>query len=498
MLGVRTVVRIRSYAPAVLLSLCVALGQVIAWFLSIEQALGAVCVLSLLSITRIRRLDPLLSGVLVGLVTGALVTVLHSPVRATRDVSILVRVEESLRRPRTDQVVFVARDLLAPSKHILRCTAVELPWRHSHELRRGSIVWIRGDRSPVLRPLNPFSWDGWLWRNGMSGTFKVRYVSAPLENSKSFMEGARELVAQRVRELVNDGRGGDLFLSMAFGIRDVLSSPVEDAFTALGLKHLLVVSGYQVSLVFAVCSWLAMSLVRNLRFFSRWTRTFSTVWAFCIAVMFVMFIGAEMSALRALVAAACVCTVKIVECSGRYAQRWGVALLIVELLSPWALFDIGVQLTFAALAGIGVGARLGQGSRIRSFFCVTACAWLFTSTVLLAWNGPFSLVGLVLNLLVAVPWSFLNCVVGGLGVVVFLVLGEPGAWIVWLVAGCNEAVATVLMVMSERHGKPLTLQGPWRAGAVLLSFCVAALLSRAACRRPLVAPLVSNQKLLSK
>jgi ComEC/Rec2-related protein len=497
-LGVRTIARLRGYAPAVILSLAVAVGQGMAWFLSAEEVVGSVCIISLLSATRTRRIEPLLSGILVGLLTGAFAITLHTPAQASVDRSILIRVEESPRRARTGQVVFLGRDLFASSKRILRCTALELPWRHSSELRRGNVVWIRGEVAAVARPLNPFSWEGWLWRNGIAGTVKVRYVSSPLVQNASLMEEARGLVARRVREVVGDGRGGALFLSMAFGFRDVLSPPVEDAFTALGLKHLLVVSGYQVSLVFAVSSVLSLGIMRRVPLLSRWTRALATLWAFVAALVFVAFIGSEMSALRALVAAACVCSTKIFECSGRYAQRWGVALLIVELLSPWALFDVGVQLTFAALAGIGVGLRLGQGSAAKNFLWVTLSAWLFTSTVMLAWNGTVSFSGLLLNLTVAAPWSFLNCVVGGGGVLVLVLLGDLGTGIVWMVAWCNEAVASLLMRMSDSSLQFLTLDGLWRTGAVALSCLAAAVLATVASRRSSIAPLVSRSNRYSR
>lgn len=492
MLGVRTIARVRGYAPAVILALAVAMGQGMAWLLSVEEVLASVCILSLLSTTPVRRIEPVLSGLLLGLLTGAFAITLHTPAQADADRSILIRVEESPRRARTGQVVFLGRDLFSPSKRILRCTALELPWRHSSELRQGSVVWIRGEVTPVSRPLNPLSWEGWLWRNGIAGTVKVRYVSSPLVQNVTLMEEARGLVARRVREVTGDGRGGDLFLSMAFGFRDTLSPPVEDAFTALGLKHLLVVSGYQVSLVFAVCCGFTLGLMRRVPFFSRWTRTLATLWAFVAALVFVAFIGSEMSALRALVAAACVCSTKIFECSGRYAQRWGVALLIVELLSPWALFDVGVQLTFAALAGIGVGSRLGQGSAAKNFLWVTLSAWLFTSAVMLAWNGTVSFFGLLLNLIVAVPWSFLNCVVGGGGVLMLVLFGELGAWVVWLVAWCNEAVASLLMRMSDSSIQSLTLEGLWRIGAIVLSCLAAALLGAAASKRSSIVPMVSR------
>ncbi len=491
MLPVRSIVRMRSYAPATLLAVAVAAGQGIAWFLSLEHITVVVCIVSLLSATRIRRLEPVLSGVLVGLLTGAIAASLHSSARVALDGSLLIRVEESPRRPRPDQIVFVGRDLLSASRERLRCTAVELPWRHAAQVRQGSVVWIRGEVVSVSRPVNPFSWEGWLWRNGISGTVKVRYISSPLDQDLSFLEQARSQVARRVRDALDDRRGGALFLSMAFGFRDVLSAPVEDAFTALGLKHLLVVSGYQVSLVFGVFLGSAICLLRRIRL-SRGTRATAAVCAFISSMVFVAFIGLEMSALRALVAAACMCATKLFECAGRFAQRWGVALLIVELLSPWALFDMGVQLTFAALAGIGIGARLGQGSAGKSFLWVTVSAWVLTSTVMLAWNGTLSFVGLPLNLTVAVPWSFLNCVVGGCGVMLLMIVEDWGRWIVWLVAWCNEAIASALFLIAESPLRAVTLEGRWRALALVLGVAAALILGWRASRRSSMLALVSS------
>ncbi len=487
----RSFVRVRSHAPALLLALAVAAGQVGAWFLSVEVATGVVCLVSLLSVMRCRRMEPLLSGVLVGLLTGVIAGTVHTPAEANLDRSVLVRVESPPRRPKPDQIVFVGRDLLSESRSLLRCTAVELPWRNASEVREGSVVWVRGAVMPVYRPANPFSWDGWLWRNGISGTVKVRYVSAPLEQGMSRTEYARDYVASAIRRVLNDRRGGELLLSMAFGFRDVLSRPVEDAFTALGLKHLLVVSGYQVSLVFAVFSGLVNSLMRSLKV-ARGARTCATVCALSGAVVFVMFIGFEMSALRALVAAACVCATSVFECSGRFAQRWGVALLMVELLSPWALFDVGVQLTFAALAGIGIGARVGAGDVVKSFVWVTVSAWLMTGTVVVAWNGTLSLVGFLLNLTVAVPWSFLNCVVGGSGVVLLLLVERLGVWIVRLVACLNEWIASMVLALADSPLQAVVLEGYSRLLAVMIGIALVSLLGWRASRRSLAAAFLSR------
>jgi hypothetical protein len=142
--------------------------------------------------------------------------------------------------------------------------------------------------------------------------------------------------------------------------------------------------------------------------------------------------------------------------------------------------------------------RLGQGSAAKNFLWVTLSAWLFTSTVMLAWNGTVSFSGLLLNLTVAAPWSFLNCVVGGGGVLVLVLLGDLGTGIVWMVAWCNEAVASLLMRMSDSSLQFLTLDGLWRTGAVALSCLAAAVLATVASRRSSIAPLVSRSNRYSR
>jgi competence protein ComEC len=314
----------------------------------------------------------------------------------------------------------------------------------------------------------------------------VRYVSEALEHHVNFMEQARELVARLVRGVLDERRGGELLLSMAFGYRDVLSMPVEEAFTALGLKHLLVVSGYQVSLVFGVWYVIGLWLMRLTRL-AYSVRAIVTLLALLVSAGFVVFIGVELSALRALVAAACVCATQVFERAGGFAQRWGVALLIVELLSPWAVFDMGVQLTFAALAGIGIGSRLARGGLGMSFVWVTTCVWLLTSLVVLVWNGSLSLVALPLNLMIAAPWSFLNCVVGGCGVILLMGSERLGAPVVQLVAWVNEVLANALLDLADSPLRAVVLEG-WLRWSVCAAFvaCAVAVSVRAGHYGPLV------------
>jgi competence protein ComEC len=271
---------------------------------------------------------------------------------------------------------------------------------------------------------------------------------------------------------------------MALGFQDLISVPVERAFQRLGLTHLLVVSGYQVSLMFAFVVFLAQTLVRGSGVVGRYSRIIANLAAFLAACGYVVCIGLEMSAVRALLAAACITAQLCSERETSFAQRWGVALLGMQLVWPWCTFEIGVILTFAALFGIGLGLRFGAGAKLRTFILVNVAVWATTTLVIVAWRGNFSLLSLLVNLVVAAPWSMANCTLGIVGLCGTLV-GVPGATyilkcIVWL----NSFLSSSVVSLSESAYSGWELEG----GLRVVVFCVLAIgvliAARSVARRP--------------
>jgi ComEC/Rec2-related protein len=272
---------------------------------------------------------------------------------------------------------------------------------------------------------------------------KVLFASKALMRHPAPLDVVRLRIIDAVSNATGESRGGALFLSMAFGVRDVLSPPVEALFTNLGLSHLLVVSGYQVSLVFGGVLSLLLGVGRTLRA-SLGMRTVGIVASLMCASVYVIAIGSEMSSVRALVAAICLCISLLMNRRHGFAQRLVATFLCMHIVWPWALCEIGVVLTFAALSGIGIGSVLGAGGRLRSLVWVTVSVWGMTSVVTVVWNGALSVSGLFLNLLLAAPWSILNCTVG-VGALALELAGVPGAAIALRgVGSANEVIVAVL------------------------------------------------------
>lgn len=477
----RTLIRMRSGLPALGFTLGLCSGQVIAWFLNpmLISLVGVATGLGAL-VARMRGGGAFL-GLLVGMVTAAWAGAVHPPSLSGADVQMLLRVEDTPRRRVPGEVVFLGREILGAEQRLIRCRAVDLPWRSLSMVEQGDVVWVRGAVVPIVRPFNPFSWEAWLWRRGVSGELKVLFGSKALVRTPPWLSRVREWIIQSVTSASREGRGGSLLLSMAFGVRDLLSAPVESLFARFGLSHLLVVSGYQVSLVFGVVFSTLVGVGRSLHL-SLGMRNGAVAVSLLCATVYVLTIGTEMSSVRALFAAVCGCLSLVMNRKHGFAQRLVMTFLCMHLVWPWALFEEGVVLTFAALAGIGIGSVVGAEGRLRSLLWVTVCVWVLTSLVTVIWNGTVSMSGLVLNLLLAAPWSVLNCTVG-VGGLLLLAMNMPGAEVLVRFVGYgNEAIVSALFWLHDMVGPPRELMGPERIALAITLFGVGGLLIRAAFR----------------
>ena len=202
-----------------------------------------------------------------------------------------------------------------------------------------------------------------------------------------------------------------------------------EAFRRAGTAHMFAVSGLHVGSIAAMMIGLARLLGA-----ARWV---GFLLAAASALLMIPFIGASPSIVRAAVMIVIVVTGQWI---GRGRDQWQVlALAAVAILSlnPFALFDVGFQLSFGAVAGIVALAsplerllhRLPAG--VRSNMAVSIAASLGTAPISLAVFGRTSLVAPVANLLV-VP--LLPAAMG---------LGMAGAFLGFIWEGLSRAFDTL-------------------------------------------------------
>lgn len=280
---------------------------------------------------------------------------------------------------------------------VARCTLRHLPWRNGARLRDGQQVVIRGS----------FSYDH--SRNEL----RCRVQSlATLSPEANFSDTMRTAIRDRIEGVLGVGEGSGLLLAMTFGFRDAVSRSTEESFRSVGLAHLLVVSGYQVTMIYYCLYWLLRTVAVRLRIGLRSGRLRRALPFVCAgaAGCFVMVVGIDAPGLRA--AIALWIAVLVMQLERRSSSLNSIAATAIVLFAIWpgSWLEASVQLTFAALLGLSLGGlvRWRWAASLLSCFAAT----IFAGAVAALWFDEWNLFALVANPLVAPIVSLVSCPLG--------------------------------------------------------------------------------------
>ena len=213
---------------------------------------------------------------------------------------------------------------------------------------------------------------------------------------------ARDLIELRARPLLSYKAFG--FLEELLLHRKLFGTVDRQLFSITGTSHLLAISGLHLSLVFAI-----MSLLLGLIFSERSTgRTLAPLVA---TFVYLAFIDFPLSADRAFVM---LCVLAVTRMAGGHvgglaSLSW--AALILTAVDPASVFDIGLQLSFASVAGlyfigeplshfVRVTGRLARG--FLSSLCSTTGASLPTAALAVSTFHVLAPIALLANV-VAIP-----------------------------------------------------------------------------------------------
>lgn len=195
---------------------------------------------------------------------------------------------------------------------------------------------------------------------------------------------------------------------LLLGGNDYLSESIQNAFTRIGLTHIVAVSGYNITLIMQV--FMIIGIMIGL-----WRK--QALWMACIGIAaFIVMIGAPASALRAGVMAGIAFGAMQ---SGRISESIRVLFFAAALMlyfSPLLLrYDIGFQLSFVATLGIIMGSVWQEYFLPREFFgkgvaemiWMTLSAEVFVLPIILYTFHMFSPLMLVANIIILpiVPYA---------------------------------------------------------------------------------------------
>jgi competence protein ComEC len=235
-----------------------------------------------------------------------------------------------------------------------------------------------------------------------------------------FLYGIKNTFLQSIHRLLAEPESG-LLAGYLVGSKQSLGKDLQDEFRNAGVVHIVVLSGYNITLVatfvFGMFAFLPL--------------LWSTILSAGAMILFVLMVGASGTAVRATLMALLVLLAKM---SGRDSDQFRILLIAAFLMvlhNPLILaFDPSFELSFLATLGLILYSpyfekKLGWVSKrfgIREVVVATLATQVMVLPLLLWMNGIFSIVALPTNLLILglIPPAMLLGFVGGIiGIISF-------------------------------------------------------------------------------
>lgn len=363
-----------------------------------------------------------------------------------------------------------------------------LPYRY------GDMVEVKGKLELPKRATNPgeFDYREYLKRQGITVQMNIYPENITLTAKDSLnplMHGAiwaKERVQSNINKLLPEVEA-NLFNSIFFGDKGLLTSQQKDIFSELGIMHIFAVSGSNVALVLVVL--MGLSILLKLR---SWGRNA----LFILGLIFYAYLtGLTPSVLRATLMAIGVVLAEWLMHQRDFYTGLASSALILLIWNPYNLFDSGFQLSYVVTWGMVYLQPLFE--RIfsclpawRSYLIVTITSQLAALPLTAYYFNLISIAALAINLLVVPVMG----VIVNLGMFVFILsfLWAPlAAPIIYTAGVILSLTLRFLMWAGDLPGVALKVATPsvFLVLASYLSLCLLAEIDKREFKLNIIRPL---------
>ena len=224
-------------------------------------------------------------------------------------------------------------------------------------LRYGDLIAIPAPIREVTPPLNPgeFDYRAYLERKGITGQVYLKdedWIDLQINNANpiyTFSYHFRDvLLASLQRSGLSDNEFG-VAAAILLGYDENLADEVRKHYVAAGSMHILCVSGMHVGIIFLLASALLGFLNRK-----KWQKTLKQVLLLALVWFYALIAGLSPSILRASLMISFVIVGDLLQRKGFIINSIAASAFILLCVNPNNLFEIGFQLSYAAVVGIVV------------------------------------------------------------------------------------------------------------------------------------------------
>lgn len=282
--------------------------------------------------------------------------------------------------------------------------------------------------------------------------YQAKIISAQRSVHGDIARDVRDWFADAVRKAIPEPQAS-LGIGYLVGQKRALPSDLAEALQIAGLTHVVVASGYNLTIL--------VRLARRL--FEKVSKYLSTLSSAVMIASFVAVTGLSPSMSRAGLVAS------LSLAAWYYGRRFHPLILlafaaaVTVIINPSYLWgDLGWQLSFAAFGGVMILAPLLQrfffGEKkpgiIRQILGETTAAIIVTAPILINAFGQFSNVAIIANLLVLplVPLAMLLTFIAGIGALIFpaiaTIVGLPASWLLGYMTSVAQYLSHVSWAVS--------------------------------------------------
>ena len=269
---------------------------------------------------------------------------------------------------------------------------------------------------------------------------------------RKFIYSSREKVLDILRSNIKGDRELGLAEALLIGYKDDLEQSLVQSYTNTGVVHIIAISGLHLGLIY----WLLALVLKPLKK-KRKTRWLSPVLIISGLWMFSLLAGAQPSILRSALMFTCIVLGESLSKKTSIYNTMAVSAFILLCINPYWLWDVGFQLSYAAVLSIIIFMRPIYNwfyikNKVLDFLwklnAVTLAAQILTVPLSIYHFHQFPNLFILTNFL-AVPLSsaillaeIFLCIISFIPAVAVLI-GKLISWLIWLMNTYIEKIEAI-------------------------------------------------------
>lgn len=321
----------------------------------------------------------------------------------------------------------------------------------SSNIMPGDVLLSLSIPQALKKNANPGAFDFFTYskRNGIAFTMMLepsQFIEMVQANviSKGWIYRIREKILAIIRKHIKSKQNAGLAEAMLIGYREDLDKELLNAYTNTGVVHIIAISGLHLGLIFMLMDLLIRSMAGRKR--AAWAGLFISLpmlWSFAILT------GSSASVIRSAIMFSFIIVGKAIGRKSNGMNSLLGSAFIMLLWNPDLRFDLGFQLSYAAVASILlfdqkikklVFFKNKSALYLWSMVSITLAAQVLTTPLVIAHFHRFPTLFLFTNL-VAVPLSSLVLVLE-----LFLCIVHPFDGIA---SGLGAVINTLIQLMND-------------------------------------------------